>query len=312
MSVAALGGRFWKQPLLWLFAALILVPSFLWYYHAHLLYLEYHNTFGILSGGYDKFARADLLLSPGFYERIAGRTSVYVLTPLVFLLMVYGCFAPRRVPERRVFIAWLLGLALYCIVVAEGNYDMIHYQLPVLAPGAALAGLGLMTLAERMEDVLRQSGSSRRASRVVMIGFAALMVSVVAAAYLGVSRGALAMDRDTRRMGRNVGTVTERGSLLIVAGYYGSGKAPDAIDTPPEVFYFSDRKGWYLAMSHLTAEAVEKMKNDGARYFVTCGKDAAQFRASHPVLPYLAQHYIPVLDDGECLVFDLKTREHRP
>ncbi|MEK9137230.1 MAG: glycosyltransferase family 39 protein, partial [Bacteroidota bacterium] len=62
-----------RQLRFWLFGVLTLLPPFLWYFHAHSLYLEYGNTFGILAGGYNKFARAELLLSPDFYILMAKR-----------------------------------------------------------------------------------------------------------------------------------------------------------------------------------------------------------------------------------------------
>src|ERR1700730_13243980 len=43
--------EWWRSRRVWVFAVLVLLPPTLWYLHAYRLFLQYHNTFGIIASG---------------------------------------------------------------------------------------------------------------------------------------------------------------------------------------------------------------------------------------------------------------------
>ena len=285
----AWGRTFAKRPVFWLYGVLVLLPPCLWYAHAHGLYLEYGNTFGVLKGGYEKLSSVALLTLPGFWLRIAGRTALYVLTPAVAILWAVGLCRPQRGPATLLFHVWTAALFVYVILVGRGNYEMGHYQLPFLPPAAALAGAAAVDLGSRL-------GGGRRGHARRIAGLAVLASSFVGATLVHGRRVVASTLADARRLrenGREVARVTPPGSLILVSTGYGGSRKPGEIDTPPEVFAHADRRGWFVGYPWLTPEAVEARRREGARALVVpgealpffTGERADALRALYPALP---------------------------
>ncbi|MDH3255521.1 MAG: glycosyltransferase family 39 protein, partial [Acidobacteriota bacterium] len=105
---------------LWLFAAVITIPVAAWYWHAHWLGATYGATFGVFTGSSGKLGHWELLLQPGFYNRLfldffADR----VLTWFGFLLFLVGLLLSRHHTRERLFDVWLLG-AIIMLLVGSG------------------------------------------------------------------------------------------------------------------------------------------------------------------------------------------------
>lgn len=303
-------GKWWRTPIVWLLAVLILLPPFLWYYHAHTLYEEYGNTFGILSAGYSKFADLEILSSPDFYVYSALRVIMYHLTPFAFCAFAYGFFVRKEGELRHLFYVWFAAVLFYVIVAAKGVV-MGHYQylLPVVPPGAALAGLGTMSLVRKLESLswFRQSAFKQW---LLTLGMSALfLVSTVGATHQYYVRDLYKTPifEEKRKTGQAVGRITEPGALIIVVDTDMDDRTPERSMTPPDVFYFSDRRGWYLATAWLKTERIEQLRNQGAGYFVVSGQSAAQFTAAHSdIKDYLSRHYRTIMDNGDGIVYDLR------
>jgi 4-amino-4-deoxy-L-arabinose transferase-like glycosyltransferase len=302
------GAKFFMRTGVWLFGFLVLVPPLLWYYHAHTLYQEYGNTFGILSGGYNKFGRLDLILSPSFYLLIGGRIFFYVLTPVVFLFTLYSLTRRPSQSRQHVFHYWIAAVLIYIIAAAEGHKDMNYYQVPMLLPCAALGAAGFFACVDALESGGWTARFVRKPSYSVSTLVLILVLTAIGANYLFYERSVLGLlpglER-TQRIGRAVQKVAPEGSLIIVTSAYGSGKMPGEIDTPPEIFYHSNRRGWYVALSWLNAELIEDLRSKGARYLIVAAEDIEKFKSSSPAHDYLCKTYRIVIDNDECLVFYL-------
>lgn len=112
-----------------------------------------------------------------------------------------------------------------------------------------------------------------------------------------------------RNTGLAVGRVTASESLIMVVDNQ-MGGLPEQIMTPPNVFYFSDRRGWYVAMSWLSQDLIEDRRSEGARYLVVTGNTVSSFDAScSTVKDYLSTHYLLILDNEDGIVYDLARRE---
>jgi 4-amino-4-deoxy-L-arabinose transferase-like glycosyltransferase len=318
------GRTFWRQPWLWLFAALTLAPAALWYWHAHALGVTYGNTFGVIGRGYSKFTHPDLLIAPAFYTRLAWRITVYLLTPIGSLLFLIGLMRRPRQPAAWIMHVWLLACALYVAAVAEGHHQMIHYQLPLLPPMAALAGWGLDAVVEwvRTRLAARTPGTRTMLARAaIATASVAFVCSAIAADYVYYTRAdPSTLNRGFREQGQMVAQALRPGALIIyVTADFGNASLSGAASgaamprgqhmTPPDVFYFSGHRGWYLAIPWVTTEEIVALRDAGARYLVVSSymaDETGEFRREKPeVLAMLRTRYTQVLDRPDLLAFDL-------
>ena len=137
------GQRWWRVPRVWLFAILVLLAPVLWYVHAYRLFLQYHNTFGIIASGYMKFGSVNLFTDPMFYAKTAIRVVLFHMTPLGFFLMAIGIVRPPGRPPAYLFHVWLGAVLVYFLVAAQGVY-LGHYQyaLPIVPPDGGAGWMG--------------------------------------------------------------------------------------------------------------------------------------------------------------------------
>jgi 4-amino-4-deoxy-L-arabinose transferase-like glycosyltransferase len=316
------GRSIWLRPSLWLFAGLTLAPSLLWYWHAHALGATYGNTFGVIGSGYSKFTHPDLLLAREFYTRLAWRIGVYLLTPIGLLLFVAGLLRRPRPGQPIAWLAhiWMLACALYVAAIAEGNHQMIHYQLPLLPPMALLAGWGLDAVVAWTRTRLAATAPWAPAAVATAAGLL-FAFSVFAADYVYYTRADPSqLNRVMRERGQAVGQVLRADALIIyVTADFGnaslSGSASGAAMprgshmTPPDVFYFSGHRGWYLAIPWVTADEIAAMQQKGARYVVVSsymGDEVEEFRRGKPeIFASLRAHYAQILDRKDLVAFDL-------
>ena len=97
----------------------MLAPAVFWYVHAHQLYLEDGNTFGIIGGGFLKFGTRETLTDLSIYKHTAIRIAVYLLTPLGTLFFIYGCYL--AVQRRLTFVlVWLAAVTVHAFVAFGG------------------------------------------------------------------------------------------------------------------------------------------------------------------------------------------------
>ena len=300
------GYQLWKRPVTWLLAALILIPPLLWYVHAYEFYREYHNTFGILSGGFLKLATANVLLNPAFYGLSLGRMVFYHFTPIVFVLFLFGVLRRQSDGLHYIFHVWWGAVALYLLVAARGvAIGHFQYMLPVVPPGAALAGFGTTVLLDKIRSTRALARWSTGAWTILLTIL--FLIGTAGATYVyQLPKYTTHMWENDKKIGLEVGRLTSPGSLIIVVDNQ-MGGPPDGIMTPPNVFYFSDRHGWYLALSWLTKDLIERRREEGAHYLIITGNTVDLFTASYrPVAEYLNSHYVTILSSADGIIYDLK------
>jgi hypothetical protein len=97
--------------------------------------------------------------------------------------------------------------------------------------------------------------------------------------------------------------------LIVVVDADMDDRTPERSMTPPEVFYFSDRRGWYRAMAWLTAEAIEDLRMQGAHYLAVSANHVNYFR-THFVGLYndCTRRYQTLMDSDEGIIYDLTVR----
>ena len=306
--------RLFQSPRVWLFALLTLAVPLLWYFHSYRLFLEYHNTFGIIGGGYLKFGTHSILASPSFYALTFLRLMMYHVTPLGFLCMVFALVRFSGEPKQYLFHAWGISVLIYLAIAAKGVL-MGHYQyiLPVVPPAAAIAGLGTVKLFRTIQSIGRT-----RALLSHKVLAPLLMVLFIGNA---VSSNTLYKTRDTvfsrlsiekMRTGKAVRNLTASGSLIVVVDADMDDVTPEHSMTPPDVFYFGDRQGWYQSMAWITIDKIEKLRRQGARYLVFSSNDVGLFRREHAdMYSTLSHNYLVLMDSKDGIIYDLwKSQKH--
>ena len=106
--------------------------------------------------------------------------------------------------------------------------------------------------------------------------------------------------------GFKVAELTRPGSLIIVADHEMDGRTPQTWMTPPEVFFFGNRRGWYLTLSYATPERIEELRTKGAGYFVVSAHSLTQYAGEHTALDaYLSEHFRKI-NEQDGIIYDLR------
>ncbi len=293
-----------KQKEVLLYGMLALIPPVHWYIYAHMIYLISHNTFGILSGGMLKLSTPGELTSAEFYRHILERVVVYQITPLSFLFFLRGCFVRHRESLTYVLLFWLLAVVAYVLVVGRGALWGENYLLPFIPPVALLTGVGFFKVISKIESRLH----ALNPRLVVWVGIAVVWLVSDRVSTL-VYRQHDFMEHISeveRRSALAMSKVMEPKSLIIVVNPLMNDVTPETSMTPPDVFYFTGHRGWYLATSWLSDNTIEGLRAKGARYFVISSYWISDFRSDQSnAYAYLTSHYRTVVDSQDGLVVDL-------
>jgi 4-amino-4-deoxy-L-arabinose transferase-like glycosyltransferase len=243
-----------KRPTIYdaaLFSAIALLPSAIWYWHAHQIAQQFypHHFFG--AGGIR-------IESFSWYGHIAQQAFVSSLTPLLAILALAGLFVPpsRGRSYSRVFHWWLAAIIVFILVVGYGNRHR-WYQLPLVPIAAAFAGAACAFI------------GSKISSRTIAVTLSVLLVSsFTASAFWCVKPFYQSSAAQLRNAGLELKKVTPPDALIIAA---------DMGD--PTIFYYAERKGWHFLEqnavyngnpddSDQAIENFEGLRRDGATHFV--------------------------------------------
>jgi 4-amino-4-deoxy-L-arabinose transferase-like glycosyltransferase len=245
-----------------LFAAIALLPSVIWYWHAYQIAQKFYPFHLFGEGGIriESFA---------WYWDIAQRTVTSSLTPLLSVLALIGFFITPRGRFTNLFHWWFIAIVLFIIVAGYGNRHP-WYQLPLVPIAAAFAGhfcsrimaLPIFAHANSFAALLMRAGLS-----LVMIAFAACALGYTQIFYEPVAA-------PFRNAGLELKKITPRDALILAAD-----------DGNPTLFYYAERKGWHFPEkngiwqggprdSEQAIVDLEQLRKRGASYFVF-QKDAA-------------------------------------
>ena len=259
----------WRAPLKFvLFAAIALLPSAIWYWHAHQIAQKFypHHFFG--AGGIQ-------IESFSWYWHIAQQTFVSSLTPLLSVMALVGLFVPQPRDRRysRLFHWWLAAMIVFIIVVGYGNRHR-WYQLPLVPIAAAFAGATCAFVASKIS------------SRVVAVTLSVMLVSSFTTLAFWYIQPFYQSSAQLRHAGLELKKVTPPDALIVAA---------DMGD--PTIFYYAERKGWHFLEqnaiyngnpddSEQAIENLERLRRRGATHFVFT-KNTFWWLRSYPELSAL-------------------------
>src|SRR5207245_2103067 len=97
-----------------LFAAIVLLPSAIWYWHAHQVAERFypHHFFGAGGIRIETFS---------WYWHIARQTATSSITPVLTVIALIGLSVAPRSRYSRLFHWWLVAIVLFIVVVGYGN-----------------------------------------------------------------------------------------------------------------------------------------------------------------------------------------------
>jgi len=265
LAYCRFGRRTPQEPLLWAFAALTLVPTFLWYYHGYRLFEQTHLTFGIWNRyGQPKWGNLDVLATTGFYVLMLERLMGVVFTPLGFALLIVGLLIRVGSRRERVFHVWLVAVVAFVLLVPEGNRIHDYYQLAFIPVGAVFVGKALAGLWERSEIVAHRWPALRPIALIVVLAaFGAL--SYRYAEPLFAARPYYVAQYE---IGHQLDDLLPKNALLVVGDLDDNAGAPYRCQAP-NLLYFSHRKGWQLMPEEFRdQELLKSLARRGAQFFL--------------------------------------------
>ena len=246
-----------RAPLqLMAFAAIALLPSVIWYWHAYQIAQKFYPFHFFGEGGIriENFA---------WYWEVALRTVTSSLTPVLSVLALIGFFITPRGRFARLFHWWFIAIVLFIIVAGYGNRHP-WYQLPLVPIAAAFAGhfcsrimaLPIFAHANSFAALLMRAGFS-----LAMIAFAACALAYTQILYQPVAA-------PFRTAGFELKKITPRDALIVAAD-----------DGNPTLFFYAERKGWHFFEedgmwqgsprdSEQAIIDLEQLRRRGAAYFV--------------------------------------------
>ncbi|MGA7274109.1 MAG: glycosyltransferase family 39 protein [Candidatus Udaeobacter sp.] len=198
------------------FAAIALLPSAIWYWHAYQIAQRFypHHFFGAGGVRIENFS---------WYSNIARQTAISSLTPLLTIMALIGLFVAQRGKYGRFFDWWLAAMVLFVVALGYGNRHR-WYQLPMVPITAGFAGAACAFFASKI--------SSRRAAIALSILLAG---SFAILSYMYVRPLYESSAAQLRNAGLALNKMTPSDALIIAA---------DMGD--PTIFYYSQRKGWHV------------------------------------------------------------------
>lgn len=285
LAIERYGGSIVKNWRAWLAAVICVLPGVLYYWHAHNLYSEYGNTFGLLSGGDSKLGNLYYWLSPHFYKGVAGTEVAWVFTPLAVPVFLIGFFQSLR-RRQTILLFSVITIGIYYLIVARysgyGRGTQYHiYMIPFAALGF---GAGIDWLASHKRCRLGVFG--------VLMAIASIIALVAwsAHSYGGMLRSA--EPEDLIACAKCVQKLVPADSRIIVSTT-GQSEVMDIPGIPipdnyqePMLFFYSQRYGWSLPADWLAPGKIEELRREGASYYVVFNRDLI---LTHPdVGDYLA------------------------
>jgi len=233
----------------WFFAAVTLVPSALWYWHAHRIAMQFYPYHFFGAGGFR-------IMNLGWYWELVRQTAFSSLTLALFALALLGALVVPRGKQTRLFHWWLVAMLLFIFVAGYGNRHQ-WYQLPLVPIAAVFAGCACAWIATRAPI-----------PRVLLALGAVLLVSSFSiSSYFCVQPLYRPAAAALRNLGLELNEATTANTLIIAA-----------TDGDPTVFYYAHRRGWHflgdgvydgnpLNSAQIIAN-LEKLRSRGATHLV--------------------------------------------
>jgi 4-amino-4-deoxy-L-arabinose transferase-like glycosyltransferase len=177
--VMRMGFRALLKPRVLLFGVGALVPSLLWYRHAHHLWLTYGNSLGVSNETH--WAGWDLFTNRVFIQGIWSAEVFHAWTPIGVVLVMLAIVMYTPAKTVTFCLHWLLAIAAFYLLAARTTGDewAIYYHVISVPAVALLIGAGL--------DAITQLKFQRSLLQLLCVASVGLVVVLAVADLLHLS-----------------------------------------------------------------------------------------------------------------------------
>ena len=243
----------WKEIFarweLWFFAVVALLPSAIWYWHAHRIATQFYPYHFFGAGGFR-------LMSFAWYWELVRQTVFSSLTLALLALALLGALVVPHGKHTRLFHWWLAAMLLFVVAAGYGNRHQ-WYQLPLVPITAVFAGCACAWIVARAQIP----------RALLALGAVLLVFSFAISSYFCVQPLYRPAAAALRNLGLELNEATTANALIIAT-----------TDGDPTVFYYAHRRGWHflgdgvydgnpLNSAQIIAN-LEKLRGRGATYLV--------------------------------------------
>jgi 4-amino-4-deoxy-L-arabinose transferase-like glycosyltransferase len=268
----------------WVFGAIALLLSGLWYFHAHQFWKQYQLS--LERPNEYHWVGWDVFTNPAFVLGLARTEVFYVLMPLGILILAFGVFRNRREKAVRYGLWWLLAVGDYYFLAIRTTAAQwaAYYHIVSVPPVALLFGNGVAAIYHLKAD-------KKWLNSVLYL--------LVGSVFLFQIRQ-IAVDArnwrttDVQSCTQSFATFIPTSALVLTTG----GTCVNETGYPAAynasfMLYWADRKGFNICIEEQSLEAIASFVKRGARYYLAA-KSTPQ-RRSHleddlrQVYPVLAE-----------------------
>ncbi|XHR84317.1 MAG: ArnT family glycosyltransferase [Gloeotrichia echinulata GP01] len=289
------GIRIFAQLSLWIYSIFILATLFLWYSHAHQLFLEYGNTFGFSADSTDRY-NYQIIFTLNFWTELIFRTAVRHFAIFCFPIFITGLFIRRKTPREYVFDVWLVAVILTWVLVPVTSVVHEYYQLPFMLPGVVFIGKACSQYLDNHQPV-------KHSKAIVLCLCLALVTgsAIYAIDYMFKER---TDQSGVLKLAEQVKQTTPDKSLII-----------SSTGGDPTLLYLSHRQGWLINHSDITEEYIIAKEKLGAKYLVGSFNFVESYNLvvddnQKQKINYILNKYPNLVKDGTNFIAQLKRPEN--
>lgn len=227
------GWKIIKNPWLYVFASIALLPFLAWRWHIHQYPEGMFGTAWLFNQGDIRFT--------GAYFRwlIFDRMNRLIFATGGFVLFFLGLVMKPTKKEGYLYHLWLAGVVIFFVVIAKGNVTHDYYQLPLVPIGAIFIAKGVEYLVLNGKSVFQ---------RLMSIGVAVVLFALMIAFGWYEVRGFFNVNRPE----------------IVEAGQYIDQNLPEdaTVIAPymsdPAFLYQTNRYGWTIGGGR-----IQEFRNEG-------------------------------------------------
>lgn len=274
-----------KRKDIWLAWGFMIAAFVLHLVHARSIYLEYGNTFGILSGGDSKIPRLEHLLVPGLLARAAINSIMWGVGPVGAVAVVIALVMRRNTAP---IVALLVANAIWTVVAlryttkAGGN----HYHL-----------MGALLAAQAVAHTVASLAEARFKHWLNVLALAMIALAMERSFRIRAWNRNNVWDEPAVAVAKALRPHVNRDDLIVVrsvAVKYDPYWKTISNFEDPRVFAMTRTRGWPIGSEISEPSIVEHALRKGARYYVE-----QEARPSMPAFDaWLAQHATLVESTG--------------
>ncbi|MFZ4555307.1 MAG: ArnT family glycosyltransferase [Pseudanabaena sp.] len=224
---------------LYLYAFIIIIPTFAWYFHSYQIANEYGLSFGFGTERFGwNFQRLGIM-----FEQIIYFIAVRHLLVLGFIAMIFGIFCKRENREEIFFDLLFASNIIYLLIFANLNSFHEYYQLCFLIPASIYIG-----------KAFTRTTYSRGVINIILAVFLFTSSLFYSLEYMAKENP---NNSELFELAQIIQQTTPSNSLIVAT-----------TGGDPTILYLSHRKGWIPSPNAINQTYLSERAKEGATYLV--------------------------------------------